>query len=66
MLDFYQGETHKGAHERNNVAYLRIKNVSFARFAQVLFCHALFFVCFYISQPLLSYSRRQMTCFAVV
>ena len=33
----YQGETHKGAHECNSVADLRIKNGSFARFAQVFF-----------------------------
>ena len=29
----YQGETHRGAHEHDSVADLRIKNGSFARFA---------------------------------
>ena len=43
----YQGETHKGAHERNSVADLRIKNGSFARFALLFFVMLCFsFVCF--------------------
>ena len=43
----YQGETHKGAHERNSVADLRIKNGSFAHFAQVFFFSFFVLLCLF-------------------
>ena len=58
----YQGETHKGAHERNKVAYLRIKNGTQQQHALqecccccccclscfVLFCFVFAFLCVFL------------------